>query len=188
MSCRCRYLQEIPWYPLQFVWFFLFLFNLILLLTHRRNGFAHILLCCDEVQGVITVHIFISSGVFTSPLLWFQAHGIDHLVIPTRDYLFAPSFVDINRAVDFIHSEWLSFIFCVIVLLCGPSSLPFLFLCAGNASSGLTTYVHCKAGRGRSTTVVLCYLVAALTRVDNASWPANFFLLSKLLANFGLCD
>ncbi|KAK1289804.1 putative dual specificity protein phosphatase DSP8 [Acorus calamus] len=28
-----------------------------------------------------------------------------------------------------------------------------------NASCGRTTYVHCKAGRGRSTTIVLCYLV-----------------------------
>lgn len=61
-----------------------------------------------------------------------QAHGIDHLVIPTRDYLFAPSFVDINRAVEFIHK---------------------------NSCSGQMTYVHCKAGRGRSTTIVLCYLV-----------------------------
>jgi len=34
-----------------------------------------------------------------------QEHGIDHLVIPTRDYLFAPSPVDICRAVDFIHSK-----------------------------------------------------------------------------------
>ncbi|KAK4479107.1 hypothetical protein RD792_014624 [Penstemon davidsonii] len=66
------------------------------------------------------------------PTSLYYAHGIDHLVIPTRDYLFAPSFVDINRAVDFIHR---------------------------NASCGRTTYVHCKAGRGRSTTVVLCYLV-----------------------------
>ncbi|GJN00901.1 hypothetical protein PR202_ga18127 [Eleusine coracana subsp. coracana] len=61
-----------------------------------------------------------------------QSHGIDHLVIPTRDYMFAPSLVDINQAVDFIHR---------------------------NASSGRITYIHCKAGRGRSTTVVLCYLV-----------------------------
>lgn len=37
--------------------------------------------------------------------LVFQAHDIDHLVIPTRDYLFAPSFVDIDRAVNFIHSK-----------------------------------------------------------------------------------
>lgn len=28
-----------------------------------------------------------------------------------------------------------------------------------NASCGRTTYVHCKAGRGRSTTIVICYLV-----------------------------
>ncbi|XP_028084168.1 putative dual specificity protein phosphatase DSP8 [Camellia sinensis] len=66
------------------------------------------------------------------PTSLYHAHGIDHLVIPTRDYLFAPSTVDINRAVDFIHK---------------------------NASCGRTTYVHCKAGRGRSTTIVLCYLV-----------------------------
>ncbi|KAL5569351.1 hypothetical protein UlMin_025926 [Ulmus minor] len=61
-----------------------------------------------------------------------RAHGIEHLVIPTTDYLFAPSFVDISRAIEFIHK---------------------------NACCGRTTYVHCKAGRGRSTTIVLCYLV-----------------------------
>lgn len=81
------------------------------------------------VGGVITLNEPYETLV---PSSLYHAHGIDHLVIPTRDYLFAPSFVDINRAVDFIHR---------------------------NACSGLTTYVHCKAGRGRSTTVVLCYLV-----------------------------
>ena len=30
---------------------------------------------------------------------------------------------------------------------------------AENATCGKTTYVHCKAGRGRSTTIVLCYMV-----------------------------
>ncbi|XP_056856923.1 phosphatidylglycerophosphate phosphatase PTPMT2-like [Raphanus sativus] len=42
---------------------------------------------------------------------------MEHLVIPTRDYLFAPSIADITRAVDFIHK---------------------------NAFLGKTTYVHCK--------------------------------------------
>ncbi|GKV06745.1 hypothetical protein SLEP1_g18593 [Rubroshorea leprosula] len=37
--------------------------------------------------------------------------------------------------------------------------LSFSFLATENASCGRTTYVHCKAGRGRSTTIVLCYLV-----------------------------
>ncbi|XXG64320.1 hypothetical protein AAC387_Pa05g2305 [Persea americana] len=81
------------------------------------------------VQGVITLNESYETLVPTS---LYHDHGIEHLVIPTRDYLFAPSFVDINRAVNFIHK---------------------------NASSGRTTYVHCKAGRGRSTTIVLCYLV-----------------------------
>ncbi|KAK7251498.1 hypothetical protein RIF29_34762 [Crotalaria pallida] len=81
------------------------------------------------VGGVITLNEPYETLV---PSSLYHAHGIDHLVIPTRDYLFAPSFADISRAVEFIHQ---------------------------NACCGKTTYVHCKAGRGRSTTIVLCYLV-----------------------------
>jgi len=81
------------------------------------------------VRGVITLNESYETLV---PTALYYAHGIDHLVIPTRDYCFAPSLHDICRAVDFIHE---------------------------NALSGRTTYVHCKAGRGRSTTIVICYLV-----------------------------
>ncbi|EOA36145.1 hypothetical protein CARUB_v10009759mg [Capsella rubella] len=81
------------------------------------------------VYGVVTLNEPFETLV---PSSLYHAHGIKHLVIPTRDYLFAPSIADICRAVDFIHET---------------------------ASSGKTTYVHCKAGRGRSTTIVLCYLV-----------------------------
>ncbi|MBA0685808.1 hypothetical protein Goari_013454 [Gossypium aridum] len=81
------------------------------------------------VYGVVTLNEPYETLVPTS---LYHAHNIHHLVIPTRDYLFAPSFADICQAVDFIHE---------------------------NASVGKTTYVHCKAGRGRSTTIVLCYLV-----------------------------
>ncbi|WOH09311.1 hypothetical protein DCAR_0728767 [Daucus carota subsp. sativus] len=81
------------------------------------------------VHGVVTLNEPYETLVSTS---LYDAHGINHLVIPTRDYLFAPCYGDIRQAVDFIHN---------------------------NASRGKTTYVHCKAGRGRSTTVVLCYLV-----------------------------
>ncbi|KAK3165386.1 hypothetical protein QOZ80_1AG0032530 [Eleusine coracana subsp. coracana] len=81
------------------------------------------------VHGVVTLNEPYETLVPTS---LYQAHGIDHLVIPTRDYMFAPSLEDICRAIDFIH--W-------------------------NTSHGSTTYVHCKAGRGRSTTIVLCYLI-----------------------------
>ncbi|KAK9203438.1 hypothetical protein WN943_013692 [Citrus x changshan-huyou] len=87
--------------------------------------------CLKElgVGGVITLNEPYETLVPTS---LYHAHCIDHLVIPTRDYCFAPSLGDICRAVDFI---------------------------CENALSRQTTYVHCKAGRGRSTTVVICYLV-----------------------------
>ncbi|KAM7275535.1 hypothetical protein ACFE04_017401 [Oxalis oulophora] len=81
------------------------------------------------VGGVITLNEPYETLV---PSSLYHDFGIEHLVIPTRDYAFAPSFIDISRAVEFIHK---------------------------NASCGRTTYVHCKAGRGRSTTIVLCYLV-----------------------------
>ncbi|CAH8320126.1 unnamed protein product [Eruca vesicaria subsp. sativa] len=81
------------------------------------------------VGGVITLNEPFETLV---PSSLYNAYEMDHLVIPTRDYLFAPSIEDITRAVNFIHK---------------------------NTLLGKTTYVHCKAGRGRSTTVVLCYLI-----------------------------
>ncbi|KAK3135039.1 hypothetical protein QOZ80_5BG0413860 [Eleusine coracana subsp. coracana] len=81
------------------------------------------------VKGVVTLNEPYETLVSTS---LYQAHGINHLEIPTRDYLFAPSLEDVCRAVDFIHR---------------------------NEMQGGSTYVHCKAGRGRSTTVVLCFLI-----------------------------
>ncbi|CAF2122815.1 putative dual specificity protein phosphatase DSP8 [Brassica rapa] len=81
------------------------------------------------VCGVITLNEPYETLV---PSSLYKSYCIDHLVIATRDYCFAPSMEAISQAVDFIHR---------------------------NASLGKTTYVHCKAGRGRSTTVVICYLV-----------------------------
>lgn len=54
-----------------------------------------------------------------------------------------------------------SFLLCVKLYM--DINVPFSF--AGNVSRGRTTYVHCKAGRGRSTTIVLCYLVASLLNI-----------------------
>ncbi|CAL4915576.1 unnamed protein product [Urochloa decumbens] len=81
------------------------------------------------VCGVVTLN---ESYERLVPRSLYEDHGIENLVLPTRDYLYAPSFVNLCEAADFIHR---------------------------NALSGKLTYVHCKAGRGRSTTVVICYLV-----------------------------
>ncbi|KAK9275115.1 hypothetical protein L1049_022374 [Liquidambar formosana] len=92
------------------------------------------------VRRVVTLNESYETLVPTS---LYHAHGIDHLVIPTRDYCFAPSLSDICHAVDFIHK---------------------------NASCGITTYVHCKAGRGCSTTVVMCYLVQHKQMTPDAAY------------------
>ncbi|KAL2489689.1 putative dual specificity protein phosphatase DSP8 [Forsythia ovata] len=81
------------------------------------------------VSGVVTLNESYETLV---PSSLYKAHGIHHLVLPTRDYLFAPSIVNICQAVEFIHE---------------------------NAFQRRSTYIHCKAGRGRSTTIVICYLV-----------------------------
>ena len=69
------------------------------------------------VSQCILVYLFLGEIDHWWYLGLFQAHGIDHLVIPTRDYLFAPSFVDINRAVQFIHRG--CFLFNLISGKCG---------------------------------------------------------------------
>ncbi|KAM3279631.1 hypothetical protein ACQJBY_046790 [Aegilops geniculata] len=61
----------------------------------------------------------------------YEGLKIKNLVLPTTDYLYAPSQKDLRDATAFIH---------------------------GKEGGGLT-YVHCKAGRARSATVVMCYLV-----------------------------
>lgn len=92
------------------------------------------------VSAVVTLNEPYETLVATS---LYHACNIDHLVIPTRDYLFAPSLGDIWQAVDFIHR---------------------------NASCGRTTYVHCKAGRGRSTTIVICYLMQHKNMLPDAAY------------------
>jgi atypical dual specificity phosphatase len=61
----------------------------------------------------------------------YQQHHIEQLWIPTTDFN-PPSLTQIDQAVDFITE-------------------------AISRQEGV--YVHCKAGRARSATVVLCYLM-----------------------------
>ncbi|CAH8384311.1 unnamed protein product [Eruca vesicaria subsp. sativa] len=99
---------------------------------------------CDETILMLCFFCFyLLNLLFCFFLLLWKSYCIDHLVIATRDYCFAPSMEAICQAVDFIHS---------------------------NASLGKTTYVHCKAGRGRSTTVVICYLVQHKNMTPEAAY------------------
>ncbi len=70
---------------------------------------------------------------YSGPEEAYAATGIEHLRLPTVDYS-SPSVSTVRRGVCFIE-KWVS-------------------------RRGLI-YVHCKAGRGRSATVVLCWLIKA---------------------------
>ncbi len=68
---------------------------------------------------------------YRGPVAAYARLGIEQLRIPVADY-HAPSLHDVQQAVAFI---------------------------ARHRAAGGAVYVHCKAGRGRSATIVLCWLV-----------------------------
>ena len=70
---------------------------------------------------------------YDGPREEYDRLGIVQLHLPTIDFQ-PPSLEDVERGVEFIRQH---------------------------AESGQTVYVHCKAGRARSATVVACWLIAS---------------------------
>jgi atypical dual specificity phosphatase len=68
---------------------------------------------------------------YGGPQSVYEELGIEQLRIPTIDFQ-PPTLADVERAVDFMRAR---------------------------VAEGKQVYVHCKAGRGRSATVVLCWLI-----------------------------
>ncbi len=68
---------------------------------------------------------------YPGPKTTYEKYGVQQLWLPTVDFT-PPRLEDIHRAIDFIDKH---------------------------VASGGKVYVHCKAGRGRSATVVLCWLM-----------------------------
>ena len=62
----------------------------------------------------------------------FELWGVKYYWLPIRDFFYAPSIIDLEYAIQFIRDV---------------------------KKSGKTVYVHCKAGIGRSATVVAAYLM-----------------------------
>lgn len=70
---------------------------------------------------------------YGGPVDQYAKFEIEQMRMPTIDFTH-PSFEDVCRAVDFIDA---------------------------NVDQGKTVYIHCKAGRGRSATVAICWLMKA---------------------------
>ncbi|EDO40641.1 predicted protein, partial [Nematostella vectensis] len=86
----------------------------------------------ENVKGVITLNEeFETKHLCNSKQEWF-AWGVTQLRLATVDFGNAPSFAQLLEGVKFIEDM---------------------------RSKGDSVYVHCKAGRGRSTTLVACYLM-----------------------------
>jgi len=68
---------------------------------------------------------------YPGPQLQYDQFGIEQLRIPTTDFTH-PRLQDVTLAVDFVQKH---------------------------AEAGDLVYIHCKAGRARSATVALCWLV-----------------------------
>ena len=80
-------------------------------------------------EGVVAV--VNTCDEYAGPESAYQKLGIHQLRVPTVDFTH-PTLESVNRAVEFIKQE---------------------------TTGGGTVYVHCKAGRARSATVAMCWLL-----------------------------
>jgi atypical dual specificity phosphatase len=68
---------------------------------------------------------------YSGPVAEYEAHQIEQMRMPTVDFTH-PSFDDVCRAVEFVDRH---------------------------VADGHSVYIHCKAGRARSATVAICWLM-----------------------------
>lgn len=70
---------------------------------------------------------------YAGPIIEYEKHGIDQLRVPTIDFT-EMKLDDIEKGVEFVQRH---------------------------LDEGGHVYIHCKAGRARSATIAVCWLVAA---------------------------
>ena len=85
----------------------------------------------ENVRAVISMNQDYELKPFSPTFEEWKSIGVEFLQLPTRDFVEAPSLEHIYRGVELIEKYI-------------PSA---------------SVYVHCKAGRTRSATLVACYLV-----------------------------
>jgi len=84
----------------------------------------------ENVRGIVSMNESYELTLFSHDKKGWNQHGIEFLQLPTRDIFETPCQRKLKEGVDFIE----------------------------RTKEG-TVYVHCKAGRTRSATLVACYLM-----------------------------
>ncbi|KAK3697921.1 hypothetical protein QZH41_013010 [Actinostola sp. cb2023] len=86
----------------------------------------------EKVKAVITLNEEYETKYLSNSTEEWSLWGVKHLCLATVDFNNAPPQEMLQRGVNFLEDM---------------------------QSEGSTVYVHCKAGRGRSATLVACYLM-----------------------------
>ncbi|KAJ2944658.1 hypothetical protein O0L34_g4012 [Tuta absoluta] len=100
----------------------------------------------ENVKGVVSMNETYELKIFSNDAERWRAHGVEFLQLATTDIFEAPDQDKLYEGVKFINR-----------FLPPNSKLPRLPV-EGAQNTG-TVYVHCKAGRTRSATLVGCYLM-----------------------------
>ncbi|XP_061184679.1 phosphatidylglycerophosphatase and protein-tyrosine phosphatase 1-like [Saccostrea echinata] len=86
----------------------------------------------EKVRAIVSLTEDIETEGLTNSVEEWKAMGVEVLKLPTPDFVASPSQEYINKGVSFILKH---------------------------RQKRNSVYVHCKAGRTRSTTIVACYLM-----------------------------
>lgn len=108
--------------------------NAVLLGGLPFRSFKPHLVETERVKGVIALNEEFELQRFVPTKDEWNCDGVQYLALPTPDYVASPTQEKIKEGVNFI---------------------------LNHRNHGDSVYVHCKAGRTRSATVVVCYMMLA---------------------------
>ncbi|KOB64693.1 Phosphatidylglycerophosphatase and protein-tyrosine phosphatase 1, partial [Operophtera brumata] len=95
----------------------------------------------ENIKGVVSMNETYELKIFSNDAEKWRQHGVEFLQLATTDIFEAPDQEKLYEGVTFINSK-----------------LGGVPLTGAQVGSG-AVYVHCKAGRTRSATLVGCYLM-----------------------------
>ena len=108
-----------------------------------RSAYTEELIKAENIKGVVSMNEDYELALFSHQEEGWRKLGVEFLQLSTTDIFSAPSQTKLARGVEFIREV--------------------------AKEPGTSVYVHCKAGRTRSATLVGCYLMDKLRHNDNCS-------------------